>query len=348
MIFLHFFKYYLAVLVGCLIAFSFVESNAQSPDSLNILTADGWIEQMNNYISADLSFNNTYHTFDVKAPSGRIILYPNSPNHLRLKASYDFISLGVQFAPSVLPGNGDENERGVTETFQFGTTVITRHWYADISYKKVKGFYLENTADYRSWMKGDAYIQFPDLYHRGFSLSSRFIENPKLSLRSLVSQTERQFKSAGSFTPVLNFDYYIVDDQSNASSTQKSKNIEAGIGPGYTHTIVFDEKFYLSLGMSTSAGYLSSRLTTRIPEGNIRTNQNNFVIRWDGQTGVGYNSERFYSGLYASVSGMRYKQENTAAINAETRLYYHLFFGMRFEAFEALKRFVTNVKRRVN
>lgn len=278
-----------------------------------------------------------------KPPSNRILLYPNTPNNVRLKANYEFLSVGVQFSPDYLPGNGDEETKGGTDTFQIETVLISSRWYGDLSYKKVRGFYLENTSDFTTRMPGDPYIQFPDLYHRGLSFSAGFIENPKYSFRSLTSQTERQLRSAGSLIPVFNFDYYIIDDQSNAAGTQKSKNIEISLGPGYSHTFVIKEKLYLSLGLTSSLGYMNTRLATRNSEGNLLTNQDNFIFRCDGRTGLGYNGSRFYTGVYTSMSGTRYKQENTSVLNTETRLFYHLFFGVRFKAPGVLERFVDKV-----
>jgi hypothetical protein len=101
------------------------------------------------------------------------------------------------------------------------------------------------------------------------------------------------------------------------------------------------------LGLSTSLGYLNTRLTTRNHEGSIRTNQDNLVFRWDGQSGVGYNAERFYTGFYAGFSGIRFRQENTTVVNTENRVFYHLFFGMRFSAPETLKRVTESIKNRV-
>lgn len=321
-------------------------SYAQTTDSLSLQT--GWIEQMSDKVAVDVSFNNAYNTFKVKTPVNTILLYPNTPNNLKLKVNYEFISFGFQFSPGFLPGNGDNATRGKTRSFQLGSAFIFRHWFADFSYARVKGFYLNNTADYLpGWKSGDPYIQFPQLYHEGVSVSSGYIRNPRFSFRSLTSQTERQVRSAGTFLPVCNLDYYVVDDRSSASSTQKSKNIEANIGPGYAYTCVIGQRFYLSLGVFTSLGYLNTTLTTRTPAGNQVSAQDNFIARWDGKTGIGYNGKVLYTGLYANVSGTTYRQQHTTAINSETRVLYHLFLGMRLTAPSFLVRQITKIKNKL-
>lgn len=94
-------------------------------------------------------------------------------------------------------------------------------------------------------------------------------------------------------------------------------------------------------------GYLKTDLTTRQPTGNIHTSQDNFVLRWDGRTGIGYNGSKFYSGLFAQVSGTKYKQENTMAMNFETRISYHLFFGIRIKSPNYLERKMTEIENKI-
>jgi hypothetical protein len=321
-----------ASLILTFLIVSRLDINAQTTDSLRNKIEDGWIEIMTNKLSMDVSLNNSYETFEVKTPSSKFILYPNTPNNLRLKLNYRFISFGFQFAPNFIPGNGDEDLKGKTKSFGLGIGLIFKHWFLDLAYSKVKGYYLENSDDFVSRSAGDPYIQFPDLHYNGFAISSGYFNNSRFSFRSLSSQTERQLKSAGTFLPAINFRYYIIDDKSSGASSQKSNNYEGSIGPGYTHTFVVKENFYLSLGLQASLGYLNTKLTTRFPDQDVITKQDNFIFRWDGKTGLGYNGSNFYTGVYANISGTRYNQENTTAINFETRVFYHFFIGFRIKS----------------
>lgn len=320
-------------------------AEAQEADTTRILDESGWIEKMSNKIAVDLSFNNAFQTFEVQTSTSKTLLYPNTPTNLRFKVNFDFLSFGVQIAPDGLPGNGDNDERGESKAFEIGTMLVFKHWFAEVSYSRVSGYYLKNTDDFiEGWANGDAYVQFPDLAYRGVSLTGGYIRNSKFSMRSLTSQTERQLKSTGSFIPVLNADYYVVDDRSDALSTQKSNNMEVNMGPGYAYTWVLKERYYASLGVFGAAGYLHTKLTTRTPSGDIISNQNNFVLRGDCKVGIGYNGSRFYSGLFTSVTGTKYRQENTNARNTGTRVFYHLVVGMRFDAPEFLKKGVYKLK----
>lgn len=88
---------------------SLISIKAQTVDSLSVKTEDGWIEKINDKIGLDVSLNNSYGTFEIKTATTKFILYPNTPTNLRLNVNYRFISLGFQFTPDFIPGNGDEN-----------------------------------------------------------------------------------------------------------------------------------------------------------------------------------------------------------------------------------------------
>ncbi|NVJ88230.1 MAG: DUF4421 family protein [Flavobacteriaceae bacterium] len=168
---------------------------------------------MNGKIGIDISFNNAYKTFDAEASSNRILVHPNTPNNLRFNLNYDFLSVGYQISPDFLPSNGVNEEKGKTKSFRFGTNLVFKHWFSEIEYSKVTGFFLKNTTDYdANWLSGDPFIQYPYLRYDGFSLTVGYIQNSKFSMRSLTNQTERQLKSAGTFLPVFNIDYYVLND----------------------------------------------------------------------------------------------------------------------------------------
>ncbi len=321
---------------------------SQIVDSIRIKTEENYIEKMNNQLALDISFNNSYEIFEVKTTNNKVILYPNTPTNLRLNLNYRFISFGFQFTPDFLPGNGDEEMKGKTKSFELGTSLIFKHWFVDASYSKVKGYYLYNSQDFNTFLPGDPYFQFPDLHYTGLNIASGYTSNSKFSLRSLATQTERQLKSVGSFIPVFNLRYYTIDDKSAGTSTQKSNNIETSVGPGYAYTFVFKENFYLSLGLSGSIGYLNSKITTRLVSESVITKQDNFIVRWEGKTGIGYNGDRFYMGLYANLLGTQYAQQNTTVINFDTRVSYHLFFGVRLKPPNYLNKKVNKIEEKLN
>lgn len=325
-----------------------VTINAQSDDTSRIILEEGWIEDMGNRIGFDISLNNAFEIFHLKAPGTEFNIHPNIENNIRLGVNYRFISAGIEFAPDFLPGNGDRNSKGKTQSFEIGSSLILRHWFADLEYASVRGYFLENTRDFVAWKEGDPYIQFPDLSYQGVSINSGYIMNSKYSLNSVISQTERQLKSAGTFMPFLSMRYYLIDDQSSDVNTQKTDNTEIRLGPGYAHTLVVREKFYASFGAFTGIGYQNTMLTSRLFSGNVQTRQDNFLFTWRAQSGIGINGRRFYSGLYAEVSGKNYRQENTTVMNRETRILYHFFLGYRIKPIPFIQKQVEKIESIMN
>lgn len=325
-------------------------TQAQLSDTTRHLVEEGWIEIMNNNISAKLSLNNFYETFKIITETNDIILYPNFKTICHLGVNYRFISLNIGLAPSFIPGNGDDDLKGKSKTFNFGTSLIFRHWFHNVSYARVKGYYRKNTRDYQEWEPGDPYIQFPDLLFNRFSYTLGWKSNPKVSLPSLTTQTERQLKSAGSFMPVLNLRYYVMDDQSTLDPgdfSQKSNNLEYSIGVGYIYTFVIKEKFYTSLAFTPGIGFTHTKLITRYSSGNEVNWQNNFAYLWEGEAGLGYNGRDFFTGFYIGLSGITYKQEKSTVRDYESRIFFQGFIGLRLKAPDGLKNFMDRIENKI-
>lgn len=308
---------------------------AQASDSSRIIVEDGFIERMDDSFSLKLSLDSDYETFHINTEANDIKLSPNVSNIATIGLNYRSLVLHFGVAPDFLPGNGDNDIKGETKSLNLGLAILLRRFFSNIQYTKVQGFYLQNTNDYIPWEEGDPYIQFPDLHYQGISLNTGWRFNPKVSLRSIITQTERQLQSAGSFIPELNFRYYVIDDQSTPSSggaTQKSNNIEWNLGFGYIYTFVLSTKFYSSLSLVPSIGSIHTKLLTRFPTGDEETKQNNLAFRWDARGAVGYNGHKFFTGLYLGVSGISNRQANTTVVNHGTRLFYQFFVGMRIKS----------------
>ncbi|HPE56666.1 MAG TPA: DUF4421 family protein [Bacteroidales bacterium] len=311
-------------------------SIASSIDTSRVIREQGWIEKMNHTIGIKISLDNNYESFRVSTTTSDISLYPNISSVLNFGLYYRFLRVGFGVAPSFLPGNGDTKTRGDTRSFYLDVSAYPRHWYQNFSYSVVRGYYLENTVDYiPNWSPGDPYILLPDLYFTGFSGTTGYYLNPRLSLKSLTIQTERQLKSAGSFSANLNYRFYTIDDRSTPSpggATQKSNNIEITLGTGYIYNFVIGEKFYASMAALPAIAFINTKLFTRYESEEFENTQHNWGFRWDGRGALGYNGRKFFGGLYITASGLEYKQENTTAINFDTRVYYQLFIGIRINA----------------
>lgn len=315
---------------------------AQSTDSIKQKAL--WVEQFRDRMALETSVNNAYETFEVKTSSGKYLIYPNVRKNCRFDFNYRFLSFGIQFTPTFLPGNDDNRIKGNTKSIKVTGSFILPHWLGSYSYTKMEGYYLKNSEDFILRSKEDPYILFPSLQYTRFTGNIGYIRNPSFSYRSISSLTERQLKSAGSFISILTVRYYTIDDKNNKTGTQKSNTAEASICPGYYYTFVVKSKFFITSGILTGVGYLNSRIITRDVAGNIYTTQNNLLWRWEFNGGMGYNSKQFYTGISTNISGIKYRQQYTTATNQQVRNFLHIYLGFRFKSPSYFNNMITKLE----
>lgn len=132
----------------------------------------------------------------------------------RLAVNYQFLSFALTATPQFLPGNQDDDRRGSSQIAGFDANLQFDKWIQALSYRRVRGFYLNKASDFvEDWdPKLDNYIPFPDLHYQNFYGLTGYKFNPDFSLKALSTQPERQRKSSGSLLPMLWYRYFIQDD----------------------------------------------------------------------------------------------------------------------------------------
>ncbi|WP_239601301.1 DUF4421 family protein [Flavihumibacter cheonanensis] len=333
-----------------------IGSTVFSQDSIPV-QIDGksiFIQPIKEFITLKVAQTTDQENFSVHTDDTKYRINPNTSSITTISANYSFISLSFRFAPSFLPGNRDNSEKGKTRSGGMALNFYLDHWLQELSYHRTKGYYLENTSDFNpGWQEGDAYFQIPDLYYRNFQGMTAYKFNRNFSLNALATQSERQLKSAGSFIPQFLYRYYIIDDRTRLinpnQSSQRSNNLELLVGAGYYYNLVLKRNFYVAMGITPGAGMLFMNLTTRNGSGDkIRTRQQDPIFRIDSRAGIGYNGERFFGGLYATAFAASYKQENAQVVNGNARIVFKLFVGYRIPAPSVIKEKVANLTNRLN
>lgn len=330
----------IALIVSVVILLVPVLASAQYSDSL-MRREHGWIESMSKEMGFKLSASNDWEAFTVAADGFNPELYPNTSTILKLSYNYRFLSFGINYAPSVLPGNNDNELKGKTSNFGISLGFIHTHWFTQLEYSHNKGYYLRNSDDFSDdWQPGDPYLQFPNLVVNSVEGLTGYSFNERFSVRALTTQTERQLKSTGTFVPVVGYRFYSVNNLTE-SSGQKTGNFEFILGAGYHYTFVFKSNFYASLGLTPAVGYIFTRLTTRgqlgSPEDIISYGEAP-IARIEGRCAAGYNARRFFAGFLIEMKASTFEQENTTAINTDTYVFYQVFVGFRMKAPSRLKK----------
>lgn len=319
-----------------LLLFMVLSTPVKAQDST--LTANGsdsnWIERFNNQVVIKLAVINTAEALVAEGDNFKNVLEPNPNELLRAYFNYRFISFYVNYIPHFLPGNNDDEEKGHTKGIGFGTTLNFRQWYTDIYYNYNKGYYLENTKDYRpDWQPGDPYFQIPDMVVKSLEGSVGYNTNPHLSLQAVTTQTERQLKSAGSFIPRISYRYMSIDNRSPiVSTTQKSSHFQALLGAGYQHTLVVKKALYFNGSFTPSFGYIFTKLITRSTTEQETDHMQGPIYQWDARVGMGYNRHRFFAGAYITATSSTAAQGLSSALIADGHIFLQLFAGIRFNA----------------
>jgi hypothetical protein len=323
-----------------------------NPDSLAIIKGNGKIEAMDNYLSLRISISNDIEGFALTSDQTFYNIQPNISTESTLSFNYRFISFSLKFAPSFLPGNNDDNLKGVTKTGGINVNLIFDHLIQSLSYSHTTGYYLKNSGDYlENWTEGkDSYIQFPELNYLGFRGFTGYKINEGFSLKSLGTQTERQIRSAGSFIPFLFYNYYIIDNKielTGLNSSQKSANVEIIGSASYFYTLCFLRDFYISAGVIPGAGFIHTKLLTRTASENYVSRYYNPIFRLETQMALGYNSRRFFGGSQLIASWERYDQNRSSTIVTNKRLTWQVFLGFRFNSPRILRKATDKVREEV-
>lgn len=319
--------------------------------AVDTIPASRKIATMTDMVTLKLTQSSDIERIGLITPGMDIRLSPNAVSATRLGFSYRFISVGIRFVPEFLSGNDDDATKGSSRSSGFNVGFNFRHWLQELSYSRTKGYYLENTPELQpDWTADSPYIQFPYLSFTQYEGSTAYNFNPDFSVNAIATQSERQLKSAGSFIPMLYYRYYINNDRTPPEPggfTQKGNHVEVLLGAGYHYNFVLKQKFYFALGLTPAAGYLFARITNQYETYKESGNQRNFIFRADGRLGLGYNSNRFFTGIYMRFSEAAYRQEKTSVIVENDRTIFHAVIGFRLNAPRWIKKPVEYVSRKI-
>lgn len=307
---------------------------------------------MDQFLSLKLSNSNDFKSFTIRNTT-KYEIDPNDKSIVKLFVNYRWLSVSISTAPNFLNADNNDVSKGTTTTTAFALNLNFRHWSQAFSYEKIKGFYLNNTADYiPDWRKGiDPYLQFPDLVYNGYAGQTAYTFNKNFSFNALSAQTERQLKSAGTFIPSVSYNYDIIENKillTPQDSSQKSNNLQLLLSAGYYNTFVINKNFYFSAGLIPGIGIISTKFSTRKLQETSITRYVNVLYHSEVTSALGYNAERFFIGGQLTYAASSYNQHNISTFIKTQGLTYQVFAGYRFGAPKFLKKVLDKVEEKAN
>ncbi|MEQ8424344.1 MAG: DUF4421 family protein, partial [Cyclobacteriaceae bacterium] len=256
------------------------------------------------------------------------------------------VNLGVTF--SVPIDTKSEQLFGSSDVSDLQLTAITKKWFADAYYQRYDGFYVQSQDNVIP--SGQPFPQRADLSTINYGASFAYIfNNQKFSLRAPYLFSERQLSSKGSFLLSSVFSSFSVAADSSfipaAQWVEWGRGAEArqvqftslGLAPGYSHTFVV-RHFFLNLAFALGpAHYWVNYQGVNLPA--------RYDIRIDfyslGRIGIGYNGERFFSGISVASQSRNVTYERTTFQNTIATV--RFVVGFRFKEVGFLKNKATDL-----
>ncbi len=251
--------------------------------------------------------------------------------------------IGFEFTLSVQPKASAQFRYGHSRATDLQGNILGKNFGLDLFTQNYNGFYVTDSK--KPVPLGIPYPQRPDIsiWNTGIN-GIYFFNKNKYSIRAAYNFSERQIRSGGSFSLAGTLNTYSLraDSAIYGSTYEPVFGVNANfskldyttfsISPGYAYTLVLKKSFFIngSLSIGPANNWLHYQSATK---DKIETTINSFI---DLRLALGYNSERFFSGvsLIAQSRNIRFEQIQFTSTNT----IFKIVFGYRFREFGILKK----------
>lgn len=289
-------------------------------DTLNFITSDSltFKKTYPNKITTRLFLINTSNSLEVQSRQENFSLNLNANKQDRLGVSIGFRSvvISLAFSPNFLSENSN-NEN--SKLFNLNFRNYFGRWMQTLDLYKEKGFFIEEDG---------TSLYLPKTTSLKIGGGTSYIFNENFSFRAIVSQDERQLKSAGSFIPRVVY-YYSEIDLVFDNVDSKLKSFDIAFAPSYYYNFVPTKNVLISAGASAGLGFNYSQsesesLTSLLTEISFRSS-------------VTYDRDNLYFGAHYSYLILNHNSDRNTYIK-DSIPYFEIFLGYRFNAPKSLLR----------
>ena len=271
---------------------------------------------------------------------------PNLHFGMGVGFTYKWLAIDITFSPDFTSRNNEKY--GKTKEFNLEASFYLRNNIISFMFRRYQGMYESNPEDYiDGWEKGMNHPQRPDLNSIAVDINYSIPLNPtKYSMRSTFLLDGRLKKSSGSFIGIPSMYYYHAQADSSMlpigfeDKFPDEANITAmnflllGGAFGYAYTFVIRD-FYFTL---------SALPAFSINMGKVKSDAGDYGVKplsfkFSSKNGFGYNSRRWYTGIYFVYDFNNVRLENN--LNFANNLGgWRIFVGYRIKAPKVLKKYV--------
>ena len=273
----------------------------------------------------------------------RSIFSPDERLRLRFSFDYKFLGISYSFAPDFK--SEINNKRANTKTLDLSF----KFFYSDrlrqeVIYKRVKGFSLTNPDNQ------NPIAIFNDLQINTFGGRTFYLVNNNFSYRAYESQTERQIQSAGSLMPAFSYylnNLYTNNPNATGEHLERIKSLDFILQLGYMYNYVINKTWFATggihpgIGWNDSKNYYKNETVKSVIDNSSIVNFN-----FDFNLALGYNQEKFFSGLRANYRNYQYDSKKTGDI-MNTKFNTVFFIGYRFNEVKSIKKVFEKIERNI-
>jgi len=323
-------------------------------DSITLNSKNLFIADYTNQFNVKLELSNDVQKFNIPFNGNSVEIEPNLGLRYGVVLSYKFASVRIGIRPK--PTGKSKDEKGDPESFRIKFQLLFDKWTHRLEYNYVKGYYITDKNIVTQAQSNDVFIQFPDLKSNLVFGSSAYKFNDNYSVRSTISQTEIQLKSAGSFIPGLDYWYYSFKgldsyinkdgDLVNRDNYLESSGLDFVLNLGYFYTFVY-KSWYLNGFASPGIGVDFNNTKRFSGAETSRIKSQDLVVSIDAGAGIGYNAEKIFFGA-SFARRMTNEQQNENKIQFDTsKTTFFVFLGYRFKAPKQISKPIDVIEKKI-
>ncbi len=281
----------------------------------------------------NFSLNPSMHIDTID--SRKILYEPNIGYYLGLSLSYKMFAMSLSFA---IPGaNNNDSVAEKTSSQNVSVSVNERMYGGTAYYEKYKGFFLDNPGIFSSLWHGNNFPQRNDIEYTTYGINTYYLfNNTRFSMKAIMSQSERQQRTAGTFLVRLDGCYSTIHADSSIIPKSDEKYYQdmrglhnmnfydACLLGGYAHCTVIRKDYYICPMLYSGPGVIRKLISSN--SGDFETD--NLFLKVDFKFAAGYNAKVSFLGvLFDSESDFM----PAKFINFKTTVFSISFFvGYRF------------------
>ena len=272
----------------------------------------------------------------------------NNSYKLFITGNYKFLGFSYGLAPSFFGGNSDNDLKGKSSfkdlKFDF---FLGNHWLQTIQYKKIRGYYVENTISYLpDRQEGDPYFKLSNLKTLSYAMATAYVFNKDFSLKSITSFTEWQQKSTGTFIPIFRYEYDVNSTEIFGEKIHED-SFNFRLGFGYFHNFIVAKNIYIAPNLTPSIGIrLAKNVNTHTDNSKTIDNETSYPKFLEGGLKAGYNSDRIIFGGGYNFN-VNWTNSDVQSLTINNQGYLHFYFGYRFGPPQFLSKTVKTIEEKV-